>query len=68
MDTVTECSRCHQAIDDRVGSSRDHEGCPFEPCDDLCLAPIHPQGEAELRLALEHWRYHGYLAGCSHAR
>lgn len=37
-------------------------------CDDNCLAFDKPETEDETRAAYVHWRYHGYLAGCSHAR
>lgn len=36
-------------------------------CDRKCKALNDPVTEDELRAALEHWRSHGYLAGCSHA-
>ena len=36
-------------------------------CDEWCGALQEPVSLAEHRAALEHWRYHGYLAGCSHA-
>jgi hypothetical protein len=35
-------------------------------CDEGCKALTDPQTEAELRAALEHWRSHSYLNGCSH--
>lgn len=43
--------------------------CPYVPCDQAeCRAKEHPQGEEELRAAVEHWRTHRYLHGCSHGR
>jgi hypothetical protein len=41
---------------------------PVTPCDTECGAPLDPRTEEELRLAVAHWRDHGYLSGCSHAR
>lgn len=37
-------------------------------CDANCGAFEDPTTEDELRAALEHWRRHAFLAGCSHAR
>lgn len=39
-------------------------------CDDECLAYEYPDMNrpTEVRDAYFHWRKHGYLAGCSHAR
>jgi hypothetical protein len=38
-------------------------------CDEDCGAFEEPDPNSleELRAALEHWREHGYLHGCSHA-
>jgi hypothetical protein len=36
-------------------------------CDQWCGALEEPQTLEEYRAALEHWRRHGYLSGCSHA-
>jgi len=35
-------------------------------CDQRCKALTDPQTIDELKAALEHWRSHQYLCGCSH--
>jgi hypothetical protein len=35
-------------------------------CDQRCKALTNPQTVEELRAALNHWRSHDYLSGCSH--
>lgn len=35
-------------------------------CDQRCKALTNPQTEDELRAAVEHWRDHQWLCGCSH--
>ena len=35
-------------------------------CDERCKALTNPQTVEELRAALEHWRVHQHLCGCSH--
>jgi hypothetical protein len=35
-------------------------------CDERCLALKDPKTFDEIKAALEHWRDHTYLAGCSH--
>lgn len=46
--------------------------CPDErryvPCDESCKALNHPQTLEEYKAALDHWKNHKYLAGCSHSR
>lgn len=38
-------------------------------CDELdCPAVEAPQTDEQYRQAYLHWRFHGLLAGCSHAR
>lgn len=41
---------------------------PVVSCDEWCGAPLEPETEEELRLAVTHWRSHAWLSGCSHAR
>ena len=51
------------------GGHLDGSACPYVQCDqDDCRAKEAPEGENELRAALEHWRWHRYLHGCSHGR
>ena len=50
----------------RFADGREVVSCDEE--DGPCLAPAEPVTEAELRAALEHWRKHSFLGGCSHAR
>ena len=38
------------------------------PCDSNCSAKLEPQTLVEYQFALEHYRFHGYLCGCSHGR
>jgi len=41
----------------------------YVACDSLdCEAKDQPQTDWEYKQAYGHWRYHQYLAGCSHAR
>lgn len=47
-----------QAQDDEAGLVR---------CDSFCRAKKEPVTLDEYRAALEHWRSHSYLSGCSHA-
>ena len=35
-------------------------------CDSRCMALREPFSRDDLEAAYEHWRYHGYLSGCSH--
>ena len=43
-----------------------HE-CLYVNCDsDDCKALVNPETEDQLREALEHWKTHSYLRGCSH--
>lgn len=35
-------------------------------CEANCGALDDPQTLEELRAALEHWRSHGFMSGCSH--
>jgi hypothetical protein len=37
-------------------------------CDDNCGAKLDPQTFEEYKAAYEHWRGHGCLDGCAHAR
>lgn len=37
-------------------------------CDDHCGAFANPRTDEEYRAAYRHWRGHGWLSGCSHAR
>jgi hypothetical protein len=37
-------------------------------CDERCKALVRPETPEELRAALEHWRCHQWLSGCSHGR
>lgn len=46
----------------------DWEETVYVGCDLPCFALRDPSSEEELRAALEHWRSHGYLHGCSHGR
>lgn len=46
-----------------------YEGTPCDihvDCDERCKALTDPQTVEELRAALEHWKSHSYLSGCSH--
>lgn len=38
----------------------------FVDCDDSCGALQNPVTLADYERALEHWRYHSTLGGCSH--
>ena len=50
---------------DRYMSPREKQG--LAECDDPdCFARLEPQTLAEYRVAVEHWRSHSYLGGCSH--
>jgi hypothetical protein len=40
----------------------------YVACDDLCKAKDNPKTPEEIEAAYRHWRHHGYLHGCSHAR
>lgn len=44
-------------------------GCPVHvSCDELCGAFQEPRSMEELQAAVEHWRRHSWLHGCSHGR
>ena len=51
-----DCSVCEAEDADKVD------------CDDNCGAKKEPQTIEELRAAVEHWRDHRLLSGCSHSR
>lgn len=43
--------------------------CVYVPCDSVaCRAKQQPQTLEEYGAALDHWRSHQYLGGCSHGR
>lgn len=48
----------------RLDEERDKAG--LVACDRKCPAKDSPYTREEYVLAYEHWRYHGYLHGCSH--
>jgi hypothetical protein len=56
-------------MDDERSNRTDANGRSLVDCDELCNAYADPDPDSltELRVALEHWRHHGYLSGCSHA-
>ena len=68
----TEMATSDYPIEIRVGEFGDEhrfmDGRQLVDCDDDCLAFDEPQGEFEVKQAYKHWRSHGYLGGCSHAR
>lgn len=37
-------------------------------CDEHCQALLDPHTHEQVLAAYRHWRSHGHLAGCSHAR
>ena len=52
--------------DDALDSVHQPE-CPIHvDCDQKCRALIDPATLKECKDALDHWRSHGYLHGCSH--
>lgn len=43
------------------------QGCEIHvECDERCGALEDPQTLDEYKVALDHWRYHEVLGGCSH--
>ena len=49
-----------------VGDYYDHE-CLFVHCDDAnCRARREPRTESEAFEALDHWKNHSLMCGCSH--
>ena len=38
------------------------------PCDDECKAKENPETLEEYEATLDHYKYHGYLHGCSHGQ
>lgn len=63
--------------DDRMTSEHDpyglhrhdEQGREIESCDDpRCRALQEPETIEEVRAAMEHWRDHSHLSGCSHGR
>jgi hypothetical protein len=45
----------------------DEQGRKLVPCDDAdCTALDQPESIEEFVAAVEHWREHSYLSGCSH--
>ena len=71
------CPKCGQALPEYAGDTPQERanhcasiegGCWYVPCDDLACRALQVPGDvAELREAVEHWRRHQYLSGCSHA-
>lgn len=60
MSLMEACSKC---------GSDEHDSytCTiYVDCDQNCMALVEPVSAEELRAALEHWRDHSYLCGCSH--
>lgn len=69
------CERCKEEIEGepsfhhKTQVRQGYHVCPLVACDDpTCLAKEHPVTGEELRAALEHWRDHSCLCGCSHGR
>lgn len=75
------CPKCQKEAWDYYEGARGHEDCPYAPCDDqACRALLNPHsvngvigGDTaayvqRLNDAIEHWRRHKYLGGCSHSR
>lgn len=62
---MIECAECWTDED-----AADHAPeCPVRVhvnCDKECKALQRPVTIAETRAALEHWKNHGWLSGCSH--
>jgi hypothetical protein len=55
------------------GEHHEEYDCPrgdiYVPCDQHCKALYNPGDSVEeLRKAVEHWREHGNMCGCSHGR
>jgi hypothetical protein len=46
----------------------DWDETPYVACDALCWTKRNPETLQEYKQALEHWRYHSRLGGCSHGR
>lgn len=45
------------------------EAAGLTPCDSVtCVAKLDPRTLDEALAAVEHWRHHHYLYGCSHGR
>jgi hypothetical protein len=64
-------TRCVHGHEKDEFDDRDCQGCRHDAglvsCDNNnCKAKSDPQTTQELRDAVEHWRRHGYLSGCSH--
>jgi hypothetical protein len=61
MDATKRCN-CDDDPDETPWGS-----CPIHvACDEGCRALEDPKTVKEMRAALEHWRRHHYLGGCSH--
>ena len=51
------------------GDEFDYRYCELHvSCDADCRALVEPFYPEEIRKALDHWRRHGWLGGCSHAQ
>ena len=50
------------------GEHVDWDETPYVACDEPCFALRDPQTEEQLRAALQHWRRHSFMYGCSHGR
>ena len=65
--TCEHAYRFNQVPEELVQKMMRGEYCTLHvDCDRACLALTDPQTVEELRAALEHWRDHSYLSGCSH--
>lgn len=57
---------CDLTRDERLDDDR-YECHVHVGCDQACKALLDPQTRGEVQAALDHWRSHRYLHGCSHA-
>lgn len=49
-----------------AGGYFDWDETPFVECDEPCFSLREPKTLEEYRDALEHWKNHRHLSGCSH--